>query len=52
MNISVNGVRLFFDVANLPEHLVRFKRFPVCGHGPTYDDPVHAFAVIRDFMQS
>ncbi len=39
-------------VANLPEHLVRFERFPGCGHGPTDDDPAHAFAAIRDFIQS
>jgi pimeloyl-ACP methyl ester carboxylesterase len=39
-------------VAYLPEHLVRFERFPGCGHGPTDDDPVHAFAVIRDFIKS
>src|ERR1700680_2194715 len=35
-------------VANLPEHLVRFERFPGSGHGPTDDDPVHAFAVIGE----
>jgi pimeloyl-ACP methyl ester carboxylesterase len=39
-------------VANLPEHLVRFERFTGCGHGPTDDDPIRAFAVIRDFIRS
>jgi pimeloyl-ACP methyl ester carboxylesterase len=39
-------------VANLPEHLVRFERFAGCGHGVTDDDPVRAFGVIRDFLQS
>jgi pimeloyl-ACP methyl ester carboxylesterase len=39
-------------VANLPEHLIRFERFPGCGHGPTDDDPIHAFAVIRDFIKN
>lgn len=39
-------------VASLPEHLVRFERFPGCGHGVTDDDPVRAFGVIRDFVQS
>jgi len=38
--------------ANLHAHLVRFERFPGCGHGVTDDDPVRAFAVIRDFIQS
>jgi pimeloyl-ACP methyl ester carboxylesterase len=39
-------------VANLPEHLVRFERFPGCGHGVTDDDPDRAFAVLREFIQS
>jgi hypothetical protein len=39
-------------VANLPEHLVRFERFSGCGHGVTDDDPVRAFGVIKDFLQS
>jgi proline iminopeptidase len=38
-------------VASLPEHLVRFERFPGCGHGVTDDDPVRAFGVIRDFVR-
>lgn len=29
----------------------RFERFPGCGHGVTDDDPVRAFAVIRDFIR-
>ena len=38
--------------ANLPEHLVRFERFPGCGHGPTDEDPDRAFAVLRDFIRN
>lgn len=34
----------------LPEHLVRFERFPGCGHGVQADDPERAFAVLRDFI--
>jgi len=34
----------------LPEHLVRFERFPGCGHGVQADDPGRAFAVLRDFI--
>jgi proline iminopeptidase len=37
-------------VAALPAHLVRFERFPGCGHGVTADAPERAFTVIRDFM--
>jgi proline iminopeptidase len=37
-------------VAALPAHLVRFERFPGCGHGVTADAQERAFTVIRDFM--
>jgi len=37
-------------VAALPAHLVRFERFPGCGHGVTADAPERAFTVIRDFI--
>lgn len=37
-------------VAALPPGLVRFERFPDCGHGPFRDDPERGFAVIRDFV--
>ena len=34
----------------LPAHLVRFERFPGCGHVVEADDPERAFAVLRDFI--
>ena len=34
----------------LPEHLVRFERFPDCGHSVQVDDPGRTFAVLRDFI--
>jgi pimeloyl-ACP methyl ester carboxylesterase len=37
--------------AALPPHLVRFERFPNCGHAVIPDAPERAMAVIRDFMQ-
>jgi pimeloyl-ACP methyl ester carboxylesterase len=37
-------------VAALPAHLVRFERFPNCGHSVIADAPVRAFAVIRSFI--
>jgi proline iminopeptidase len=37
-------------VAALPAHLVRFERFLNCGHSVIGDAPLHAFAVIRDFI--
>lgn len=37
-------------VAALPAHLVRFERFPGCGHPVTADAPQRAMEVIRDFM--
>lgn len=37
-------------VAALPAHLVRFERFPGCGHIVTADAPQRAMEVIRDFM--
>jgi len=37
-------------VAALPAHLVRFERFPNCGHSVIADAPLPAFAVIRDFI--
>jgi pimeloyl-ACP methyl ester carboxylesterase len=37
-------------VAALPAHLVRFERFPNCGHSVIADAPMRAFAVIRNFI--
>ncbi len=37
-------------VAALPAHLVRFERFPKCGHAVLPDAPERAMAVIRDFI--
>ena len=34
----------------LPNHLVRFERFPSCGHHVHVDDPHRAFNVIREFI--
>jgi proline iminopeptidase len=39
-------------VAALPAHLVRFERFPGCGHGVVTDAPERAMAVIREFIRS
>jgi proline iminopeptidase len=36
--------------AALPAHLVRFERFPNCGHSVIADASLRAFAVIRDFI--
>jgi pimeloyl-ACP methyl ester carboxylesterase len=36
--------------AGLPAHLVRFERFPGCGHTVLVDAPERAMAVIRDFI--
>jgi pimeloyl-ACP methyl ester carboxylesterase len=36
----------------LPGHLVRFERFPGCGHGVVTDAPERAMAVIRQFILS
>jgi len=36
--------------AALPVHLVRFERFPGCGHGVLTDAPEPAMALIRDFI--
>jgi proline iminopeptidase len=38
--------------ASLPPHLARLERFPGCGHGVFGDDPVRAFAVMREFIAS
>jgi proline iminopeptidase len=38
--------------AALPAHLVRFERFPGCGHGVVHDAPERAMAVRRDFIGS
>jgi proline iminopeptidase len=38
--------------AALPAHLVRFERFPGCGHGVVTDAPERAMAVIREFIRS
>jgi proline iminopeptidase len=37
-------------VAALPPHLVRFERFPSCGHSVIADATERAFAVIREFI--
>ncbi len=37
-------------VARLDASLVRFERFPGCGHGVWRDDPERAFAVLREFV--
>lgn len=37
-------------VAALPAHVVRFERFPGCGHGVVTDAPERAMAVMRDFI--
>ena len=34
----------------LPQHPVRFERFPGCGHVMKADDPERALAVLRDFV--
>ncbi len=39
-------------VAALPAHLVRFERFPGCGHGVLPDAPERALALLRDFIAS
>jgi len=36
--------------AALPAHLVRFERFPKCGHAVLPDAPERALRVIRDFI--
>jgi pimeloyl-ACP methyl ester carboxylesterase len=36
--------------AALPAHLVRFERFPGCGHAVLPDAPERAMALIRDFI--
>jgi proline iminopeptidase len=36
--------------AALPRHLVRFERFPGCGHGVIADAPERAMAIIREFI--
>jgi proline iminopeptidase len=38
--------------AALPPHLVRFERFPGCGHGVFPDAPERALALIREFILS
>lgn len=38
--------------AALPSELVRFERFPGCGHGVHRDDPARAFTVLRKFLAS
>ncbi|RDJ20974.1 alpha/beta hydrolase [Bosea caraganae] len=34
----------------LPDGLVRFERFPDCGHGVVPDEPERAFRLIREFI--
>jgi pimeloyl-ACP methyl ester carboxylesterase len=36
--------------AALPAHLVRFERFPGCGHTVLVDAPSKTVAAIRDFI--
>lgn len=36
--------------AALPPRLVRFERFPECGHLVQADDPERAFALMREFI--
>lgn len=36
--------------AALPGDLVRFERFPACGHGAYRDDPARTFAILREFL--
>jgi proline iminopeptidase len=39
------------DIARaLPPYLVRFERFPGCGHGVVNDAPERAMALIREFI--
>ena len=38
--------------ASLPPELVRFERFPRCGHAIVPDDPDGALRTIRDFIMS
>jgi pimeloyl-ACP methyl ester carboxylesterase len=38
--------------ACLPAGLVRFERFPGCGHGVHIDEPERAFALMREFIAS
>ena len=38
--------------AALPPQLVRFERFPGCGHGVVNDAPERAMALIRQFILS
>jgi proline iminopeptidase len=38
--------------AALPVHLVRFERFPGCGHGVVNDAPERAMAIMREFIVS
>jgi pimeloyl-ACP methyl ester carboxylesterase len=38
--------------AALPKDIVRFERFPGCGHGVVHDAPERAMAVIREFILS
>lgn len=37
-------------VARLDPAIVRFERFPKCGHGVWRDDPERAFATLREFI--
>ena len=37
-------------VASLPPALVRFRRFPGCGHGIQANEPEEFFGAIRDFI--
>jgi proline iminopeptidase len=38
-------------VAALPSRLVRFERFPNCGHSVIADAPLRAFAITRSFIE-
>jgi hypothetical protein len=57
VHVSVNGIRLFFDVEGesqiakaLPAHLVQFERFANCGHAVVPDAPERAMARLREFI--
>ena len=38
--------------APIPQHLMRFERFPNAGHGAYRDDPDAVFPIIREFILS
>jgi hypothetical protein len=44
---ALNFEQLWPGVRRREAHLVRFERFPNCGHSVIADAPHHAFAIIR-----